>query len=206
MTLQLAVRQVLADLGFERKFDPDQPRDPDGKFGHGPGAPDLQSDGDEDDADSAEQEEYDDLDETNDAVPAAYRNQYGKVVAEQGLSNGIAVSITDKKSLHVADGTEDREVLLEITPWQATSLAGAVDVMSWSDVGQVRKNGATGAVFERLEGDQYAVTWPSGKVSHFDDTEPKWELSEFGSILDQMQGTYTSMFGKNATSLVGEVS
>lgn len=38
MSLDLAVRQVLADLGFERKFNPDQPRDPDGKFGDGIGS------------------------------------------------------------------------------------------------------------------------------------------------------------------------
>lgn len=37
MSLDVAVRQVLLDLGFERKFDPDQPRDPDGKFGDGLG-------------------------------------------------------------------------------------------------------------------------------------------------------------------------
>lgn len=41
MTLQLAVRRVLEDLGFERKYDPTQPRRPDGTWGEGVGLPDV---------------------------------------------------------------------------------------------------------------------------------------------------------------------
>lgn len=123
MTLQLRIRSLLGELGF--RFDPNQPRDPDGKFGDGAGVdldvPDLGDDeGDDEEAVPAAEDHYD-----NDRLPAAYREEYGDVVeqVDVGGGTGLFIAKTDKGGFHIARGVEDRQVLTELDDEAAGSIA-----------------------------------------------------------------------------------
>jgi hypothetical protein len=121
VTLQLRIRSVLEDLGF--RFDPNQPRDPDGKFGNGAGVdldvPDL-DDEDDEEAESDAEDHYD-----NDRLPAAYREKYGDVVeqVDVGGDTDLFIAKTDKGGFHIAKGVEDRTVLTELDDEAAGSIA-----------------------------------------------------------------------------------
>jgi hypothetical protein len=117
VSLELQVRQVLAELGF--RFDENQPRDPDGKFGSGAGInadlPDL----DDEEDDAADEDHYD-----NDRLPAAYREKYGDVVEQVdiGGDTNLYIAKTDKGGFHIAKGVEDRTVLTELDDEAAGSI------------------------------------------------------------------------------------
>lgn len=112
-----------ADDEDGRKFDPDQPRDPDGKFGDGAGVdvdlPDL-DDEEDGDGEVGEEDHYD-----NDRLPAAYREKYGNVVeqVDVGGDTDLYIAKTDKGGFHIAKGVEDRQVLTELDDEAAGSIA-----------------------------------------------------------------------------------
>jgi hypothetical protein len=121
VTVEAEVRQILADLGF--RFDPNQPRDPDGKFGDGAGVDvDLPDPDDEEDDDGevGEEDHYD-----NDRLPAAYREKYGDVVEQVDVGGGtdLYIAKTDKGGFHIAKGVEDRTVLTKLDDEAAASIA-----------------------------------------------------------------------------------
>jgi hypothetical protein len=123
VTLIAEVRQALADLGF--RYDPNQPRDPDGKFGSGGpdvDLPDLDDEDDEEEGDGepGEEDHYD-----NDRLPAAYREKYGDVVEQVDVGGGtdLYIAKTSKGGFHIAKGVEDRTVLTELDDEAAASIA-----------------------------------------------------------------------------------
>lgn len=124
MSLQLQIRSVLADLGF--RFDPNQPRDPDGKFGNGAGVdvdlPDVDDDDGEEEADPG----FGDEDAPDNAsLPAAYREKYGDVVeqVDVGGDTDLYIAKTEGGGFHIAKGVEDRTVLTELDDDAAASIA-----------------------------------------------------------------------------------
>lgn len=123
MTLQLRIRSLLGELGF--RFDPNQPRDPDGKFGDGTGVdldvPDLDDDEEDDDEAAPDAEDHYD----NDRLPAAYREKYGDVVEQVDVGGGtdLFIAKTEGGGFHIAKGVEDRRVLTELDDEAAASIA-----------------------------------------------------------------------------------
>lgn len=153
---------MLADLGF--RFDENQPRDPDGKWGSGGPDVDLPNE-DDDEAGAAEEDPFD-----NERFPAAYREQYGNVVDE--IDVGIAdlfVAVTDKGSFHVARGEADREVVADLNVSKARSLARQMLVFNETQPEHPKLNRPTGATLTATGDGGVRIDWKDGSSSDLDD-------------------------------------
>lgn len=166
MNLQLQIRSVLEDLGF--RFDPNQPRDPDGKWGDGAGVdldmPDLDEDDEEDDDPDGE-DAFD-----NDRFPAAYTAEYGNVVDEIDVGAAdLFVAVTDKGSFHVARGEADRQVVAELNSAKARSLARQLLLFNDQQPEHPKLNRPTGATLTATGDGGVRIDWKDGSSSDLDD-------------------------------------
>lgn len=180
MSLDVAVRQVLLDLGFERKFNPDQPRDPDGKFGSGASG---ELPGDDQDDEFDDEDEFD----NDERFPESYLSRYGYVTHETAVgADDLFVAITDKGNFHIARGEADRHVVAEMNSVKARAFA---DLIYRYNAEQPPET----TVFRPLDGARVSSTgsggvrieWADGSSSDLDD-EAAFGMQE---VLMDMAGT-----------------
>jgi len=177
-----------------RRFSPNQKRDPNGKWGDGVPGPQGPGLDDIDDIDEVVELEDDEAGEFDDAsLPPAYREQYGKVLAEYGIGaeDQWTVTVTEKRGFHVTDdtgGRGNRTVIQELKPRTAQNLSDAVfDVHEGGDPVKVRGLGA------QVTGDGsggLTVTWKSGARTVMNSDE----AFDFQEALTNMADSYESIF------------
>lgn len=196
--LVLPVAAGVAPDADQRKFDPSQPRDPNGKWGNGAGDVDLADDDDPDREHEDEPDEYE-----NDRMPAEYTAKYGQVIGSTDFDNTgeWSVAMTDKQHLHVAKGKEDRQVVQPLTPRAARGLSDDVYEVQNGDIEAVI-NSDTKARIVRSGTDDVSITWANGQRDTFS-SDDAFGLQE---ALSLMADNYQAEFGKRAKPPAEEAS
>lgn len=189
-----ALTRAVLGRGLGGKYDPNQRRDDDGRWTDGTPGPDVDLD---DDDDSSERGSAD--------LSPAYTETYGQVLDEEGVTRDgattLAAVVTDKRSLHVATGDQDRKVLTELTPAQARELAESIG--NATDSGTPATDETTGVEIVP-SGSGYHLTWPNGTTVTLDDSDETSEVGEFAEALRSMADTHEDRFGAGAKSLAGK--
>ena len=193
-------------MSRSRILDRTYTRDDDGRFAESAGG----ADDDESVAELSDEELYgfDELNQNGDGssrFSESYMAAHGKVVSSYGPigpeGEAYSIAVTEKKSFHVADdskGTQNREVLEDLSPAKARALSDAVY--------EVYSNGgerSTGGVTVRGDGgnSDVRVTWSSGKSTTFEGERGNDSAFELQEGLNFEADTYTSEFGaRNAST------